>query len=67
MYGSSMEEMGPCILQLQETVFVVKPVKQSWDKGRGYQHYLFLEITADCTLLYFSSFKVQDKSFGNFS
>lgn len=44
-------------------IFVIKPAKQSWDMDTGFQGYLLLKITADCTLLNFSSFKVQDKSF----
>lgn len=40
-------------------VFVVKSAKQSWDMDRGFQGYLLLKITADCTSLNFNSYEVQ--------
>jgi len=42
---------------------VVKQAKKSWEINTGFEGYFLLKITADSTLINFSSFKVQDKGF----
>lgn len=56
--------MGPCILKVEETVFVVDPAKQSWDMDTGFQGYLAFKITEDCKFQLFQSSR--QKFWGHF-
>lgn len=60
-------EIGPYGPTGRNCAFVDRPTKKSCYTVRGLQGPLLLEITVNCTLKNFSSFKVQDKGFGGSS